>query len=264
MCRIAKAREWATRLMHECDYYNYSSFLTLTYDNDHIPEDKSLSKDALQKFFKRVRRRLECIPNDILVSQYQITLNSRQKPAIKYFACGEYGDQFGRPHYHAIIFGISPFSAGILTLLKECWPYGFIKAGTVTYDSCRYVADYVQKKYNGTKQKEVYGEKQPPFQLQSQGLGLQYALDNQDRLISSLSITIHGTEVGIPRYYTKKLLIPKEARAQKTLDAKAERRKGFNEYYKDPNIAFDKMCENKLVKRQNVEAKMKMHKKGSM
>ena len=87
MCRIALSREWATRVLHESDYWDHSCFTTLTYNNEHLPKDGSLHKDELQKFFKRLRK----------------YLGDRK---MKYFACGEYGDEGHRPHYHAILFGI--------------------------------------------------------------------------------------------------------------------------------------------------------------
>lgn len=86
-CRIARSREWTTRLIHELSYWDKASFVTLTYDNEHLPSDNSLSVRHWQLFMKRLRKQVEPLK-------------------IKYFASGEYGDKFGRPHYHAIIFGL--------------------------------------------------------------------------------------------------------------------------------------------------------------
>lgn len=181
-CRVQRTKEWSLRLMQESDYYMDNSFITLTYDDTHLPEDKGLHKEALQDFFKRLRY---YIPKEI---------------NIKYYACGEYGDQFGRPHYHAIVFGISPNSSA----LQESWKDGFIKAGNVTYESCQYVASYVQKKLNGKRVSE-YGGKQPPFALMSKGLGLRYIEENRPQLDQRMLITVKGVKHGLPRYYKKKL-----------------------------------------------------------
>ena len=83
-CRIARTREWTVRLLHESEFWEDTIFVTLTYDDEHLPSDRSLVPRDLTLFFKRLRK----------------DLGDRK---IKYYACGEYGDTFGRPHYHAII-----------------------------------------------------------------------------------------------------------------------------------------------------------------
>lgn len=202
-CRIQHSREWATRLLHELNYYDESAFVTLTYDDEHIPEDFALHKEELQNFFKLLRRDLG-------------------NKKIKHFSCGEYGDTekkysspgcptlHGRPHFHSIIFGLSGKDK---ELIYENWQrcaFERLDVGTVTYDSCRYVADYVLKKYNGDKQRQVYGEIQPPFQTCSQGIGKRFALDNSDYIRDNMYFYIHGVKVSVPRYYLKVLGIKPE------------------------------------------------------
>lgn len=182
-CRIQKTREWSMRVIHEMDYFEKNTFVTLTYDNANLPVDCSLHKKDLQGFFKRLR-------ND---------LGSRK---IKYFACGEYGDNTFRPHYHSIIFGLGSDEK---ELINSAWSKGFIYCGSVTYESARYVAGYVMKKYNGDKAKEVYGEKEIPFRLSSLGLGKRWCEDNEDYLINNLGIKVKGIPCGMPRYYRNKL-----------------------------------------------------------
>ena len=57
-CRIAKRTEWAMRMLHELSDYDDAVFVTLTYDEDHIPSNHSLKKSDLQKWFKRVRKEI--------------------------------------------------------------------------------------------------------------------------------------------------------------------------------------------------------------
>lgn len=182
-CRIARSREWSIRLMHEFEYWDKSIFVTLTYSPDNVPPDGGLCKRDLTLFFKRLRKRV--VP-------------------IVYFACGEYGERFDRPHYHAIIFGI-----GIQDqkLIEEAWDYGFVKCGTVTYDSCRYVSDYVFKAYNGDKAKEVFGDREVPFRVNSHGIGLRWAQDHESQLVDNNYLTMYGVKHGLPAYYRKKLQI---------------------------------------------------------
>lgn len=104
-CKIKKRSEWSMRCIHELTQHEKACFLTLTYDDRHLPTDFRVHKEHLQKYFKRLRK------ND--------------KRPFKYFACGEYGDMFGRPHYHAILFGygLSPDDYDILDIN---WGYGII------------------------------------------------------------------------------------------------------------------------------------------
>ena len=91
-CRIARRQEWSMRVIHELAGYKDAVFLTLTYSDDHLPDNGSLVVADLQKFFKRLRKQYAKRNNGI---------------KLRYYACGEYGDRHGRPHYHAIVCGLS-------------------------------------------------------------------------------------------------------------------------------------------------------------
>lgn len=180
-CRISYAREWSVRLMNEFETsFGKGCFLTLTYATENLPADMSIHKDELQRFFKRLRKRLG-------------------EHKIKYYACGEYGEKNGRPHYHAIIFGLSVMDAMIV--LPDVWKLGFFKVMPVHYESCRYVCNYVMKKYNGELAKEVYGDKEIPFRLSSLGLGKQYALQYREKILDKGGVTVQGVNKGLPKYY---------------------------------------------------------------
>ena len=49
-CKADRARVWAIRCYHEASQYDVSSFLTLTYDDAHLPADGLLDKSHLQLF----------------------------------------------------------------------------------------------------------------------------------------------------------------------------------------------------------------------
>lgn len=191
-CRLQKTREWTTRLLHESAYWKDCVFVTLTYAPENLPVSNCgkpfLVKADLQKFFKRLRFNL-----------------SHDEKNIKYFACGEYGDHTQRPHYHAIIFGLG---VSDYNTLLDCWNLGHIKVGSVTHDSIQYVTGYVRKKLSGKKLQDERGcpvaGGVPEFQLQSRGLGLDYAMDDTERICSH-GITVNGQHVSIPRYYAKKI-----------------------------------------------------------
>ncbi len=125
---------------------------------------------------------------------------------LKYFACGEYGDQTGRPHYHLIVFNYPNNSPVPRREIADIWTRGSTHLGSVTYDSCRYVAGYVQKKWYGDPTLSSYFPSYPPFARMSQGLGLKFALKNEKQLLNNAGTTINGKAIGLPRYYRKKLI----------------------------------------------------------
>lgn len=147
-CRLEYAREWACRCVHEASLYKHNFFLTLTYDDQHLKwtsdGEQTLFKKDFQDFMKRLRK-------------YFYDRDKDNK--IRYFYCGEYGGQTHRPHYHAILFNCPPFvdvqeighnyakqPLYHSDILDSIWKNGRVILGTVTYDSCAYVARYVSKK----------------------------------------------------------------------------------------------------------------------
>lgn len=195
-CRIARTRDWKYRMKFELTSWSSASFVTLTYDDNHLPPNKSLIKADLQKFIKRLR--------------FQLTEKYGKDYRIKYFACGEYGDKFGRPHYHTIIFGVHPENDR--ALIQSCWKFcqwyklSHKSIGNVTEDSINYVAGYIQKKQLGKANTDKYEKLGllPPFQLCSQGLGLEFLLKHQDMFRQDGCIKDKGRNIPLPRYYKKK------------------------------------------------------------
>lgn len=252
-CRIARTREWAVRLLHELDTQKDGIFVTLTYNNDNLPADLSLHKEDLQKFFKRLRK----------------SLNGRR---IKYYACGEYGENprdgdIKRPHYHAIIYGLSPKDKHYL---DSCWSKGFITVGTVTYYSCKYVSGYVQKKLYGKDARE-YQDRTPPFMVCSNAIGLDYVLRNKDRLLKDKFVTVQGTKLALPRYYRVVLGIDTLEYYESTQEHRDAVRKVFQNRL-DAALDCDHIpdevyeheigrlqYESRLQYEKNMEAKLSLH-----
>jgi hypothetical protein len=152
-CRLEKSRQWATRCMHENSMHEHSSFITLTYDDKHLPSDGSLNHSDFQKFMKRLRK----------------NLNKK----LRFYMAGEYGETTSRPHYHAILFGeafpdkeilgISPAGQELYTsaTLSKIWGKGHCSLGEVTFESCAYVARYIMKKITGDQADEHYKRVNP-------------------------------------------------------------------------------------------------------
>lgn len=152
-CRINTRRTWVARMILERSQHEHACFLTLTYNPENLPQDLCVRKTELQLFFKRLRK--EIFPR-----------------TIRYFACGEYGERSNRPHYHAIIFGISPEEG---KLIEKAWKKGFIQIGTAEPATMTYCAGYITKKMT-KKGDPRLGERAPEFSLMSRnpGLGTNY------------------------------------------------------------------------------------------
>lgn len=198
-CRYNSARDWAFRIQQESSDFKVDEifFVTLTYDSDSVPVDYSLVPSHLSDWLKRVRRRLDY--------------------PIRFFACGEYGDRLGRPHYHAIIFGLKKDDIVHFGISKTDWLKGIRPAvsgsgydvawskGFVEIEAPRsvdsvssYIASYVTKKL---RVKE-YHSRFPPFHRQSLGLG--------KSLIDKLPfytpiVTFNGYARSIGKYLRRKL-----------------------------------------------------------
>lgn len=149
-CRVDRAQAWSIRCCHEAQMHEWSSFVTLTYDDAHCP--RSLDYSHFQSFMRRLRR-------------------ARVGQVIRFYMCGEYGSQFSRPHFHALLFGVwfpdrVPVREGDVPLyrsaeLEGLWPSGFSSVGDVTPESAEYVARYCVKKVTGPQAREHYTRLDP-------------------------------------------------------------------------------------------------------
>ena len=208
-CRLEYSRQWALRCYHEAFLNDDNSFLTLTYNNENLPDDKSLSKAELSGFIKRLRKKIEPIK-------------------IRYFGCGEYGSQSTkRPHYHLCLFGYDfpdkeIIRHGSFTLsnsgktrrgkdnnlytskmLQKAWKKGFVTIGEVNFKTAAYVARYVTKKINGPKEQDHYQGKTPEFALMSRmpGIGKPFFEKYMNDIYPKGFITVDGIKQKPPIYY---------------------------------------------------------------
>jgi len=147
-CRINRQRLWCIRCLLEAGEHSHSLFVTLTYSDEKLPADGSVSVRALQLFFKRLRKRIG---------------------PFRYFGCAEYGERNWRPHYHALLFGVRDSGA-----VREAWQDGFVHVSGVGPESIGYVAGYCLKGAYNAKGMKWHGkpELKPEFSLMSRRPGL--------------------------------------------------------------------------------------------
>lgn len=194
-CRLERSRQWAVRCMHEASMHEENSFLTLTYDNSHLPSDGSLVLSDFQNFMKRLRK-------------------SIAPKRVRFYHCGEYGDQFKRPHYHALLFGHDfsdkKFFSGseerrVYTSgeLSSLWPLGFSVIGEVTFESAAYVARYVMKKVTGEKALDHYGGRAPEYTTMSRrpGIGASWFQKFRSDVYPHDRVIVRGHHTRPPRFY---------------------------------------------------------------
>lgn len=200
-CRLERSRKWALRCMHEMKMHEDNCFITLTYNNQHLPDDKSLDIRHFQLFMKRLRKKFG--------------------KGIRFFHCGEYGENFGRPHYHAIIFGFDfkdkvPFkvtaTGEILYTsadLDALWQKGFCTVGEANFATAAYVARYVMKKVNGERADAHYFDSstgvflRPEYVTMSRrpGIGSTWYDRFEKDVFPSDFLIVNGVKCKPPRFY---------------------------------------------------------------
>lgn len=218
-CRLQYTRSWADRCVLESKNSKHNYFITLTYNDESLPENGSLCERDVTLFLKRLRKKLGC-------------------HKFKYFYCGEYGDTTLRPHYHLILFDVPlndltyEFKSIVdgqiqkdllmkradLMYSETIWSLwyrlnddgikqslGNISVGRFSFDTACYVAQYVTKKING-KMEKFYKEFNvvPEFLRMSKGIGKSAFNDDLYLFDNIVVASPKGAHVAsIPRYFDK-------------------------------------------------------------
>lgn len=219
-CRIDRSREWALRCVHEASLHTRpvsgavvpnNSFVTLTYDDAHLPADRGLHVEDWQLFAKRLRDRVG---------------------RFRFFMCGEYGEKTLRPHFHACVFG-QDFSGDRVELrtvgenklyysplLSEIWGKGLCPFGSVTFESAAYVARYVINKITGKRYKDgdhhywrydsrtgEYWDVRPEFACMSRrpGLGAGWFEKYSEEVFPADEVVHAGKRFRPPSFYLSQL-----------------------------------------------------------
>lgn len=202
-CQADQSLMWAIRAYHESIMHKESCFITLTYDQEHMPPDGKIDKKELQRFFKRLRRHFERVDDRMIDSLGASWLVSplRKSRKFRYVACGEYGDQTRRAHYHLIFFGrdflegAMPINSELYTHpdLEKVWGKGIVSIAPVSMASICYVCGYVQKKVGDPD----------TFRLESRrpGIGHDWLDRYGDSARRTGVVSIEGRSYQIPKRY---------------------------------------------------------------
>jgi len=202
-CRLERSRQWAIRCVHEAQMHDENAFITLTYKDEELiygaQDFGILYPRHLELFWKRLRK---CT-----------------RKRIRYFACGEYGEQYHRPHYHACIFGYD-FPDKTLEntkdsgnyyhsdMLDDIWSHGRCIIGDVSFESAAYVARYVMKKRLGATAISYKKEGiEPEFVRMSRrpGIGASWYEKYKTDVFPSDGVVIRGgVKCKPPKFYSER------------------------------------------------------------
>ena len=226
-CVKKRQSSYVVRCIEESRKRGRIWFLTLTYNDDHLPYVDgfpSLCRDDLKKWKKEVRR------------NYFRSFGVKF-PDFSFLLCGEYGPRTQRPHYHGLIFGLDKYH---IHLLQSYWEdhYGFsvfvdvpFRSGYKNDVACaaRYVAKYCIK----SKGKVPNDKVESPRVQTSIGFGLpedmesfqNYVLNGVDpQTLSGLKVkdisiinnrlkySFDGCDYSLPSYVRKKILYEKNSK----------------------------------------------------
>lgn len=217
--------------MHEAQLHPENCFLTLTYDDDHLPTDYSVDVRVHQLFMKRLR---EFAPRKL-----------------RFFACGEYGDKDLRPHYHYLIFNYRPHDLKLhsrknnITLytsqaIQKLWPFGFSTVGNLTYKTAAYCARYSMKKIGGDLAADHYTRVhplsgnlvrvQPEFAKQSlrPGIGDAWFEIFKSDIYPSDFCVVEGRRHAVPKFYVKKLAEEEALKVKRRRKAQSNKKRADN------------------------------------
>ena len=220
-CHIEYQNYWRLRAVYEMQKHDWNLWCALTYDDVHLSLQNleyeqdvrfshlgrlgkidSLEKDEMKLFWKRLRKALAPM-------------------RIRYMQCGEYGDRFGRPHYHAIIFGLSPdhpifkgflyvpSRKGYVGHLPQ-WPFGefWFSSKPADEKNAAYLAKYIHKKKTG-KMKRVYEEQNINSEFFSvsnrPGVGSEVIDENAKYFFNHPYVQVNGRKMNMPRYMVERL-----------------------------------------------------------
>lgn len=232
-CLANQRQEWIFRLKQEFLASEFALFVTLTYDEEHIPLDFSVNKKDVQNFHKRLRKHFP--PGDL-----------------RFYLVSEYGDHTHRPHYHGLYFFKSKYDLDhVYEVFLSSWKNGFLKFGNVEEGSIVYCTKYCMK---GSA---TPAGCTPPFRLVSKmngGLGSYYLEKMSSYHLESGNfdfVSSNGQRSRFPRYLKDKLLQGiknpylserlEEERLQQMRDTSAKRFKDFCDTHK--GLSFAEACE---------------------
>lgn len=219
-CRLQRAKDWATRCMHEAQLHEHNCGIRLSYNDENLPPNASLRKRDYTLFMKRLRNHFARL------KQKSIAARSDYQKPIRFYMGGEYGDITNRPHYHAALFNLDfddkkyykKSATGnnlyISETLEKLWGHGHATINALTWEYAGYIARYIMKKQTGkyaTKYQTTDPETgeiiilTPEYNNMSRrpGIGYSWFLKYTSDIYPQGDVIVNGHPQKAPRYYDK-------------------------------------------------------------
>lgn len=188
-CKLKRSKIWAARCTLESMNWPHNYFITLTYDDLHLPlvDNYDVKLGSLEKHSNLVVRHLQLFFKRLRKRGYKI----------KYLAAGEYGSKTKRAHYHLILFSDKPLDLKYYklsendfvlynsSLLEKLWPYGFNVVAEFSPATAAYVARYTLKKQQVKKYSFLKQSYKQEFLVCSRGIGFSNVLNNLDKVVEN-------------------------------------------------------------------------------
>ena len=214
-CLGNRRHDWSFRLWQELKSSSSAKFVTLTYRDEDLPFSSEtgeaiLLKKDLQAFIQDLRN--EQARNEAKLSKIGRSFRREAKnDKIRYFAVGEYGSK-GRPHYHALIFNMDPFTEKRISCI---WKKGFVKVDQVNQARIYYVTKYlINRKKDETQEQKTF-----TIMSRRPGIGNSY-LSRTKAYHRGGNYTVrmqNGRRHKLPRYYSDKIFTEEELKQIKAL-----------------------------------------------
>lgn len=210
-CRVDRRKQWADRCNYEFKKLVSGTFLTLTYDDNHLFAE-CLVKGNDEKIratlkYKHIKKFLDSLRYYVKKEEDS---NILRNPDFKYLGVGEYGENgsiFDRCHWHLLLFGLDFYYNK--KLYQDIWEMGFIYSLPILSGGINYVLKYLDKQIIGSEEVfEMYRRYriEPPKQFQSKGLGSGLYYDNYENAKQNYGRIKSGIkEIMIPQYYKNKM-----------------------------------------------------------
>lgn len=287
-CRLEYSRQWATRGYLESKEYDENYFVTLTYNEGHLPQAEEIETSKGITYTDPGDWEGTLVPEDLT----RFIKNVRQKwkrkfkhDGIRFMACGEYGEEGQRPHYHIIFFNLpipteDLYEPTILNkqwyykshLLEECWtkdgetePRGFVNISEASWNDIAYVARYITKKINGEISEDHYaelGQEKEFFRVSRMpGIGENYFKKHWEEIYKNDEIIIRNNAGAIrmqPPKYFDRLLEQMDPEKMEEVKAKRKKRAKNVALVKDQTTSLGRLSQLEIEEREHEEQALKL------
>lgn len=226
-CRLEYSREWANRGYLETKSWKQNWFVTITYDDENMTTLEETKDQNEITYWNNGTWNGTLVPKELtqfIKNVRQIMKRKYNEDNIRFMACGEYGEEGQRPHYHIIFFNLNLptdtfFEPKIINketyfrnkIIEQAWTKGISNISEATWNNIAYTARYITKKVNGKTSSEHYASKGQTKEFlrvsRAPGIGRYYYDEKKEEIYKNDEIIIVNKEGAIstkpPKYFDK-------------------------------------------------------------